>query len=148
MPGAEGRPATAVLDASVVVRWLVPERGSDEAASLLAEPTDWLAPRLMVIEVAAALRRKVTEGDLKVEFAAQALEAIVGAAADGTIRLCDDEDSASAALMLALTLRHKVPDCLYLALAEREGAGLATADLRLAELARSRGIATLLVPAQ
>jgi predicted nucleic acid-binding protein len=48
--------------------------------------------------------------------------------------------------MLALTLRHKVPDCMYLALAERHGAGLCTADRRLAALAEGRGVATFLLP--
>ena len=41
--------------------------------------------------------------------------------------------------MLATSLDHKVPECLYLALAERYGAGIATADVKLARLARSRG---------
>ena len=50
------------------------------------------------------------------------------------------------ALLLALTLGHRVPDCLYLAVAEREGAALVTADRRLDELARRRGVASELVP--
>lgn len=45
----------------------------------------------------------------------------------------------SAAMSLALSLRHKVPDCLYLALAQREGAALATADATLQRLAESQG---------
>jgi len=60
MPGAEARGATAVLDASVAVRWVVQERGSEEAADLLARPIGWMAPRLMLTEVAAALRRPVS----------------------------------------------------------------------------------------
>lgn len=44
MPGAEARGATAVLDASVAVRWVVHERGSEEAADLLARPIGWLPP--------------------------------------------------------------------------------------------------------
>lgn len=42
-------------------------------------------------------------------------------------------------MSLALSLRHKVPDCLYLALAQREGAALATADATLQRLAESQG---------
>jgi len=100
----------------------------------------------MLTEVASALRRKTAGDELRVEVAAQALEALVSAAADGTIRLADDEEIVSSALLLALAIGHKVPDCLYLALAEREGAGLATADQRLGELARQRGVSTYLVP--
>ena len=63
MPVVE-RPAPVVLDASVAVRWVVPERGSEEAAALLGQPLAWLAPRLFVTEVASALRRKVSGGGI------------------------------------------------------------------------------------
>jgi predicted nucleic acid-binding protein len=62
------------------------------------------------------------------------------------IRLIEDERVVAQALRLALSLGHKVPDCLYLALAEREGAGLATANARLARLAVSRGVRVYRVP--
>ena len=144
MPGAESAP-TRVLDASVAVRWVVAEEGSDQAAELLAQPAEWIAPRLMLTEVAAALRHKVAAGELRVELAAQALQALVQAAADGIVKLADDEDLVLAALMLALAVGHRVPDCLYIALAEREGAAIVSADRRLAALARERGIPTTLV---
>jgi predicted nucleic acid-binding protein len=146
MPGAEARGATAVLDASVAVRWVVEELGSEEAADLLARPIGWVAPRLMLTEVAAALRRKAEGGAIAGEAALQALGAIEEAVDDGTIRLTDDEEFISAALGLALTLGHRVPDCLYLAVAEREGCTLATADRRLELLAQQRGVPTHLVP--
>lgn len=146
MPGAEAEPSTAVLDASVAVRWFVPERGSEQAANLLARPITWIAPRLMFVEMAAALRRKVVGGELRMEVAAQALQAMVEAVADGTVRVSEDERLISAAFLLALSVEHKVPDCLYVALAEREGAGLATADKRLSDLATRRGVAVLFVP--
>lgn len=146
MPGAEIAPTTAVLDASVAVRWVVPEQGSEQAAELLTRPISWIAPRLMLTEVAGALRRKVVEGELRAELASQSLEALVRAVEEGTIRLVDDEEVVAAALLLALALGHKVPDCLYVAVAEHEGAGLVTADRRLEDLARRRGIACELVP--
>jgi predicted nucleic acid-binding protein len=71
---------------------------------------------------------------------------LLQAVADGVIRLVDDERVIAPALLLAMSLQHKVPDCVYLALAEREGAGIATADDRLARLARSRGVDVLQVP--
>ncbi|MCI0546506.1 MAG: type II toxin-antitoxin system VapC family toxin [Candidatus Rokubacteria bacterium] len=146
MPGAEPEPSTAVLDASVAVRWVIPERGSEQAALLLSRPVGWIAPRLMVTEVAAAMRRKVVAGELRAETALQALDIIVAAVDDGTIRLTEDEDVVGTALALALTLGHKVPDCLYLAVAEREGARLVTADRQLDQLARHRGISSELIP--
>ncbi len=145
MPGAS-EPISAVLDASVAVRWLVPERGSDEAASLMERPIAWLAPRLLITEIAAALRRKVIARELRVEHAAQAIAVVGQATADGILQFAQDEELAAPALMLALALNHKVPDCLYIALAQRDGAALATADRTLASLAERQGIAVFFVP--
>ena len=88
----------------------------------------------------------MSAGELKTEIAVQALAALVDAVADGTIVLVQDESFVAAALTLALTLGHKLPDCLYLAVAERDGLSLATADGRLDRLARQRGVPTFLVP--
>ena len=145
MPAVE-RPAPVVLDASVAVRWVVPERGSEEAAALLGQPLAWLAPRLFVTEVASALRRKVSGGEISGHVASHALGTLVDAIDDGFIQLADDEHIAASALTLALTLDRKLPDCLYLALAEREGAALATADRALILMARSRGVKVLSIP--
>ena len=139
-------PTTVVLDASVAVRWVVPERGSDAAAALLEAPRSWISPRLLMTEVASALRRKVAGREVTAPVAMGALTAIVDAVRDGVIRLADDEDLAGGALALALALERTLPDCMYLALAEREGAALATADKALALMARRRGVAVLTVP--
>jgi predicted nucleic acid-binding protein len=140
MPGDE---ATAVVDASVAIKWLVDEPHSDAASALLERPIAWVAPRLLLVETAARLRRKVADRELTDAGATTALRTLVDAARDGTVRLADDEDLAADALLLALELRHKLPDCLYLALAEREGSAVATADSRLGRLARSRGVPVL-----
>jgi predicted nucleic acid-binding protein len=145
MPAVE-RPALVVLDASVAVRWVVPERGSDEAAALLGQSFAWLAPRLLVTEVASALRRKVSGGEISGHVASHALGTIVDAIDDGVIQLAEDEHIVAAALTLAITLDRKLPDCLYLALAEREGAALATADRGLSLMARNRGVRVLAIP--
>ena len=146
MPVAEATPEIAVLDASVAVRWVVPERGSDEAAALLDRPILWVAPRLMLAETASALRRKASAGELRAEIAVQALAALVDAVADGTIVVIQDEAFIASALTLALGLGQKLRDCLYLAVAERDGLSLATADARLLRLARQRGVPTYAVP--
>ncbi len=146
MSEAESDATVVVLDASVAVRWVVPEHGSDQAADLLSRPLSWIAPRLMLTEAASAVRRKVAGGELRAELAVDAVNALVGAVADGTIRLIDDEEFVPSALTLALALGHRLPDCLYLAVAERQGSALATADVRLGALARERGIQTYAVP--
>jgi predicted nucleic acid-binding protein len=146
MPGAEPEIDLAVVDASVVVRWIVPEQGAIEALALLARPIDWIAPRFMLTEVASALRRKVEGGELTTELAAQGLDFVFGTISRGALRLHRDEVVIRSALTLAFAHRHKVPDCLYVALAEHTGAATVTADRRLSELARSRSLRTLLLP--
>ena len=145
MPGADVVPLATVLDASVAVRWLVTESGSADAAALLARPTRWIAPRLMLTEVAGALHRKVAAGKLREMLASEALEELLGTVSAGEIRLAQDERVLVAAFALAMLLKHSVPDCMYLALAEQESAGLATADHALAALAQQRGIITMVI---
>jgi len=145
MPAAETLRAV-VLDASVAVRWVIEEDGSAEAVILLNQEIGWIAPRLLLTEVASALRRKVADGAVEAALAGQALDTLLQAVADGIVHLADDERIVSQALLLAISLDHKLPDCMYLALAEREGAAIATADVRLARLARGRNVDVLLVP--
>lgn len=144
---AETAATIGVLDASVVVKIVVTEAGTAESLAVIERPLRWLAPRLMLIEVASALRQKSAGQALSPVNAAAALDACLDAVADGVIGLADDEALVAAALNLALTLDHKVPDCLYLALAEREGAILVSADRKLIALARRRGIDVVEIPA-
>jgi predicted nucleic acid-binding protein len=99
----------------------------------------------MLTEVAGALHRKVAAGNLREVLASEALEELLRTVGSGGIRLAQDERVLMAAFALATLLRHRVPDCMYLALAEQESAGLATADHALAALAQRRGIATTLI---
>lgn len=145
MPQDESTQLT-VLDASVAVRWVVSEEGSGEAAALLQRELTWIAPRLLLTEVASALRRKVADHAIDPAIAGQSLDVLLQAVADGVIRLVDDERIIGQALLLAISLQHKVPDCVYLALAEREGASIATADDRLTRLARGRGVIVHSIP--
>jgi predicted nucleic acid-binding protein len=149
MPGADPRsdPAIGVLDASVAIKWLTSEPASLEAAALFDRPIRWLAPRLLLTEAAAALRRKVTERHIQEVAAISALTILLEAVSAGKIVLANDEDLIATALSLALLLGHRVPDCLYLTIAEREGAALATADAGLAAVARGRGVAVLAIGA-
>jgi predicted nucleic acid-binding protein len=145
MPGAEIIPLATVLDASVAVRWLAMEPGTAAAIGLLKRPTLWIAPRLLLTEVAGALHRKIGERRIRDIAAAEALDVLLSAVDRGEIRLAEDEQFMAAALMLATRMSHKVADCVYVALAEHEGAALATADRRLAFLAERRGVATTLL---
>ena len=77
----------------------------------------WIAPRLIVTEFASAMRRKVVAGEVRAEFAVDALDTLRTTIAEGLLDLAIDETLVSSALTLALTLPQKIPDCMYLALA-------------------------------
>jgi predicted nucleic acid-binding protein len=145
MPGAEVIPLATVLDASVAVRWLAMEPGTATAVALMGRPTRWVAPRLLLTEVAGAFHRKIREQRIRDIAATEALDVLLTAVDRGEIRLAEDERFMAAALTLATLMAHKVADCVYVALAEHEGAGLATADRLLASLAERRGVATTLL---
>lgn len=127
-----------VVDASVIVKWFVPEVGEAAAKALLSATDELVAPELARAEVAAALIRKAIRGQVSGADAANALRAWFRALADGQIFLLPNTDDVEAAASLALELRHPLPDCLYLAAAERLGVALITADRAFARRAARR----------
>jgi predicted nucleic acid-binding protein len=117
-----------VLDASVTVKWFASEPGSAEARSLVHSAEELLAPELTQVEVASALVKKAIRQQLSLEEAHAALTLWFEAIKDGDIVLLPDADYLAPASELALQLAHPLADCLYLALAERLGVALITAD--------------------
>jgi predicted nucleic acid-binding protein len=128
-----------VVDASALLLVLLREPGWDEVLALLAaeEP---IAPELIVAETANALWRRVRTGGRSAE---QAREVLADAMAPIS-RLVPMAPLRARALDLALRRDHPVYDCLYVALAQREGVPLLTADRRLAERFRDDAAVRLL----
>ena len=127
-----------VLDASVIVKWFVPEVGHAAAKALLGASDALMAPELARVEVASALIRKGLRQELAAADVESTLSAWFRALADGQVVLLRDADHLEAAAKLALELRHPLPDCLYLAAAERCGAALITADRAFVRAAERR----------
>lgn len=117
-----------VVDASVAVKWLVAEEGSDFANRLVELGDDLHAPRLMASEVANTLWRKARLGELTSARAGT----LMAAATEMPVRWNADETYCADALRLAVALDRPVYDCVYLALAYRIGARVVTADERFA----------------
>jgi predicted nucleic acid-binding protein len=114
-----------VVDASVALKWLVDEPGTDAAFAL----REWelYAPPLLRIEAANVLRTLAARGGATPEQAA----GLFGLLQTAPVAIVDQDDVLEAeALALALDLRHPVYDCIYLALAERLDLTLVTADAR------------------
>lgn len=125
-------PRSLVIDASVAVKWFVPEAGSTEARALLDRSERWevalLAPELVLIETAHVLRGRVRQGEVTVTEARTALDRLFFTFS----RIVPDEALVKAALGISFDLPVSVYDALYVALANRDDAELVTADRRLA----------------
>ena len=119
-----------VVDASVVVKWVIDEEHSALAAAL--SDRQMSAPGLLPIECANALLRRARVGDIP----AQAVPGRVRALRLAPVRLVPTERYLEGAIAIATQLRHSLYDCLYLALALAERAPLVTADRRFVEAVR------------
>ncbi len=122
-----------VVDASVVIKWLVDEDDSEIARQLLVDDHALHAPMLMAVEVGNALVNKVRRGLLSPEDASMRASRIL----DLSVNWTEDVSISEDAVRIALELNRGVYDCLYLALAHRVGGLFVTADARFANAVAS-----------
>lgn len=125
------------VDASLAIKWLSYEPGSDTAIAWLNAHAgdEIIAPVLLPMEAASVLRQKVCRGEMSAGEALQALKLLERL----NIRLFWDWSLLERAFSLAAELDQPTAyDMVYLALAEKEGAELWTADARFASAATRR----------
>jgi len=103
--------------------------------------TDLIAPAVIEVEIASSLIKYVRGNLISAEQMRRAMLENRNAISE----FVADRQLLDAAIDISLAHRHPVYDCLYLALALDRSETLATADRRLATLATTLGIATLLV---
>ena len=126
---------TAIVDASVAIKWVIEEDGTEAARSLaLSEPL--AAPELLFIECANVLRTKVRYGELAPELARGAMASILAT----PIRSVPIKLHAAAAHAIAVELGTGAYDSLYLAIALTERAQMVTADARFARIAAAHAV--------
>ena len=123
----EALPATVVVDASVGLKWVLDEAGSDAAVALIAGRA-LVTSALFWIEAANVLATKERRGEMDRPKLEDAWRDLAQAPLE-TVPL--DLAGARAALALAWELRHPVYDCCYLELALARGIVVITADRRL-----------------
>jgi predicted nucleic acid-binding protein len=116
-----------VVDASVVVKWFVPEVHSDAARRLLKLPHRYLAPDLLFAETANAIWKKVRRTELTGEQGQEIVRDIGRIAVESV----PCRALAGDAFAIANATGRTVYDALYLALAIRLETRLLTADERL-----------------
>lgn len=121
----------AIVDASVATAWFVEIEPSRSARPLLSRDP-LRAPALLRVEVANALLKYVRAG---LSSEAVPLEAV--RSLDSIVHeWVEDVALLPAATALAIENRHRIYDCLYLALALQRHELLVTADRRLAAMAQ------------
>jgi predicted nucleic acid-binding protein len=124
---------TVVVDASIALKWVLQEQGSDAAEELLE--MDLAAPSLWLLEAGNALWRRAVRKELTPVEATERLAELARAPV-ASVPL--DQDLPEA-MRLALQLNHPVYDCLYLALAKRLGTYVVTADARFGQAVADHG---------
>jgi predicted nucleic acid-binding protein len=132
-----------VLDSSVAVSWAIPEPFSSRALDLRdavrSKIHEIIAPETFASEVAHALTKAERRKVIPIGDAAVYLTDIlrVGPKLEPILPLLPRAVEISSATKIA------VGDCLFLAVAEREGCELATADKRLLLNARGFSVGPL-----
>ena len=114
-----------VVDASLVVKWFVPEVHSVAARKWLDASHDYIAPALIFPEVGNALWRKVRKGELSPEDAHSLVSdlSVVGVEAIAMRGLASDAHA------LAVRTGITVYDATYLTLAVRLETQVITGDV-------------------
>jgi predicted nucleic acid-binding protein len=116
-----------VVDASVVVKWFVPEIHSDAARRLLVLPHEYVAPDLLFAETANTIWKKIRREELTAEEG-QRLIADIGQIGVETVPCRALAEDAHA---LANATGRTLYDSMYVALAARFNTRAITADDRL-----------------
>jgi predicted nucleic acid-binding protein len=114
-----------VIDASVAVKWVVQEPGTQEALAL--RKARLAAPDLIIPECANILWKKHRLGQLTSAEASAAAQLLERA----DMELVAMGAQLHRATELAIELDHPAYDCFYIALALDKGCAFATADQRL-----------------
>jgi predicted nucleic acid-binding protein len=115
-----------VLDASVVVKWFLPEPWAEAARRLRKADLECHSPDLLLLETCNALWKHIIKGNLDIAVAREAVEALAVA----PISLWGAKPLFADAFELAWKTGRSVYDCTYLALAIRRELPLVTADRR------------------
>jgi predicted nucleic acid-binding protein len=113
-----------VVDASIAVKWLLPEDHTEAAQRALSRTHELLAPDLIWSEVCSALWKQWRRGRLP----SDAARVLIQDFRRYPLRIAPSEALLSEAWDIAEEFGRSIYDSLYLALAVRRGCPLVTAD--------------------
>jgi predicted nucleic acid-binding protein len=131
-----------VIDASVALKWFVPEPDSGMADDLVRADAELIAPGIIWIELANAVWKNVRLGNVD-----SGIWDDVAAKLPGLMTIHSAEGQLlQAALKLAVAHEHPIYDCLYLALAIQSDARVVTVDKRFLSVFGKSGHSALVIP--
>lgn len=135
-----------VIDASVAVKWLLPEAGSAEAETLLKSGPGLMAPSIVRVEVAGAVLRRYRLKAMTEDRAELLCDHWNQLLNEGVLQLVPQDELYELAVKLSLKLKHPLPDCFYLAAGKQLGMPLLTADRALYDCGKGLAHKTSLLP--
>lgn len=124
--------AFVVIDASLAVKWAIPEPHTEQAFALVEhwanEGVQLIAPCLILAEVNNAIYKRIRRHEMDLKTGEQALQTIL----EFGIEIREEVGLPERALRLAYALGMATTyDAHYLALAEKSGCDLWTGDRKL-----------------
>ena len=130
-----------VVDASVAIKWFIPEVHAISATRLLHTNLQFIAPDLIFAEVGNILWKKYRSKELTLDTASAILDDFKRLPFNSH----ENESLLDAAWQIATTYQCTVYDSLYVALAQTEGCLLVTADRALYKALSTTSLAGLLL---
>lgn len=123
------------VDASIIIKWVIPERDSEQALDLLANLADrgaiFVEPALLLYEVPSAILRKVAKGQMSADEADEAFAKFQFLATRMSVSAEDRQRVQRAWTIASEHGLSRIYDSVYVALAEEFGADCWTADAKL-----------------
>ena len=123
-----------VVDASVAIKWLVPEIHSEAATRLLAQDREILAPDLLWSECGNTLWKKWRRQELSADEVGELLQDL----RRFPLQIFPSDELYDSAWTIARRCERSFYDSLYVALSAGKACPLVTADLRLFNALRER----------
>ena len=118
---------TVVVDASIAIKWFVPENLREPALNLLQTEEHVAAPDLLIPDLTGLVLKKIQRN----EITGRQAGAILSGIENSGLEIGPASDMCEQAMETALTLDLSVYNCFYIATATRLDATYVTADNRL-----------------
>ncbi|MBS0351779.1 MAG: type II toxin-antitoxin system VapC family toxin [Proteobacteria bacterium] len=127
-----------VVDASVTVKWFIPEVHSENAIHLLDKSIKFLAPSLIYAEVGNILWKKTRLKELTKEIAGEILNDFKKM----PLEISENQSLLDGAWHIATQYQRTFYDSLYLALARNENCQFVTADQAFVNALKATDLST------